>query len=74
MTLSRAEIVALAQKLIDGNYQSDADVDNDMAKFAAAVPHPRPAGLIYYWEEEFDHEPTAEEVVERALSYRPIEL
>lgn len=74
MSASRDRLVFLAQKLIDGDYVSDVELDSDVAEFAAAVPHPAPSGLIYYWEDEFDHEPTAEEVVDRALNYRAIEL
>lgn len=74
MTPDRAGLVALAQKLLDGDYDSDVELDDDMAAFKAAVPHPRASDLLYYWQDEFDHEPTAEEVVERALTYRAIEL
>lgn len=74
MTADRERLVGLARKLAAGQYENDADLDRDMAEFAAGVPHPRPADLIYYWDDEFDHEPTAEEIVDRALSYRPMEL
>jgi hypothetical protein len=57
-----------------GGYQSDEDLDRDMAEFAAKVPHPRASDLIFYWDTEFDHQPTPEEIVDRALSYRAIEL
>lgn len=30
--------------------------------------------LIFYWQDEFDHEPMASEVVDRALACRAIEL
>lgn len=59
---------------MSGDYEADADVDRDMAEFASGVRHPRPVDLIYHWENEFDHEPSAEEVVERAMSYRPFAL
>jgi len=74
MTPDRDRLVALATKLIEGTYQSDLELDADMAEFVTAVPHPRASDLIYYWEAEFDHEPSPEEVVDRALSYRPTEL
>ncbi|MCT2584656.1 bacteriocin immunity protein [Actinophytocola gossypii] len=74
MTVDREHLVGLAAKLIAGEYQSDVDLDNDMSEFSASVPHPRASDLIYYWQEEFDHEPTPEEVVDRALAYKPIDL
>jgi Colicin immunity protein / pyocin immunity protein len=74
MTVARDRLIALAQRLIEAKYDIDAEVDRDMAEFARGVPHPRPSDLIYYWQNEFDHEPTAEEVVDRALHNRPIEL
>lgn len=73
MTPDRDRLVTLATKLIAGAYESDIELDSDMAEFVAGVPHPRPSDLIYYWESEFDHEPSPEEVVDRALSYRPME-
>jgi hypothetical protein len=41
--------------------------------FVAHVPHPEADDLIFYPDRHFGHEPTAEEVVDRALSYRPVE-
>lgn len=73
-TAGRESLVALVGRLIAGDYQSDVELDRDMAEFSAGVPHPRPSDLIFYWENEFDHEPSPEEVVDRALSYRPLEL
>jgi hypothetical protein len=74
MTTDRVRLVELARKLIAGDYEDDDELDRDMAEFAANVPHPAPSDLTYYWETSFDHEPTPDEVVDRALSYRPIEL
>ena len=74
MAVSRERLVVLASRLIAGDYQNDADLDREMAEFASGVPHPRPSDLIYYWENEFDHEPSPEEVVERAMTYRPFKL
>lgn len=74
MISDRDRLVALAERLIAGDYQSDAELDSDLAEFDSAVPHPRATDLIYYWENEFDHEPSPDEVVDRALKYRAIEL
>lgn len=69
MTSDRVRLVAVVQRLINGDYESEAVVDYDVAEFVAAVPRPRATDLIYYWDREFDHEPSAEGVVDRALSY-----
>ena len=74
MSTGRDRLLELAQKLVAGEYRSDEELDRDMAEFVAGVPHPRASDLIFYWETEFDHEPTPEQIVERALNYRPIDL
>lgn len=74
MTDERQDLIALVERLMAGNYAREEDLDRDAAEFEAKVPHPRALGLIYYWDEEFGHEPSADEVVDRALSYRGLEL
>ncbi len=73
-TDERRELLELVTRLLTGQFSSEDEVDRMVATFAARVPHPNPIGLIYYWEEEFDAEPTAEEIVDRAFAYRPTEL
>lgn len=70
----RAELVALVEQIIAADFDTDDEVDAAVALFRRSVPHPMAADLIYYWEDAFDHEPTAVEIVDRALSYRAIEL
>lgn len=70
----RDELVQVVQRLIDGDFDSERETDVAVSFFSSSVPHPRAMGLIYYWVDEFDHAPSAEEVVDRALAYRPIEL
>lgn len=74
MIADRDQLVALVERLMSGDYTSDEEVDGDAAEFEASVPRPGALGLIYYWEDEFDHEPTVEEVVDRAMNYRSMEL
>lgn len=57
-----------------GDYAADEEVERLVADFEAGVLYPGAPSLIFYWQDEFDREPTAAEVVDRALSYRPIEL
>lgn len=71
ISLDREQLIELVSRLVAGAYGDDAELDRDIAVFSAAVPHPRASDLIYHWDGEFDHEPTVEEIVDRALSYRP---
>jgi hypothetical protein len=70
----RAELIALVERLLTGDFESEEQEDRAIAEFASSVPHPRAADLIYHWAEEFEVEPSAEDVVDRALNHRSIEL
>jgi hypothetical protein len=59
---------------MDGDYASDEEIDGLVAEFEAAVAYPDASSLIFWPSDEFDHEPTAAQVVDKALTYRPIEL
>jgi len=72
--VDREPLIELVRRLIAGAYGSDAELDRDVAVFAAAVPHPRAVDLIYQWRGEFEREPSAEEIVDKALAYRPVVL
>jgi hypothetical protein len=72
--LDRERLIELVRRLVAGAYGSDAELDRDVAAFTAAVPHPRAVDLIYRWSGEFKREPSAEEIVDKALAYRPIAL
>jgi hypothetical protein len=67
-------LFAIVQRLTDGDYSSDEEVDRLVAEFEAGVLDPSAADLIFWSNKHFDHEPAAAEIVDRALSYRPIEL
>jgi hypothetical protein len=75
-TLSTTQLVELVERLQRADFESEEEDDAALALFESSVPHPQAADLIYYPAQHFGegHEPTAEEVVERALSYKPIEL
>lgn len=70
----RARLVEIVENLLQGAYETEAEEDAALAEFEAGVRHPDASGLIFCPSDEFDHEPTSEEIVERALSYRAIEL
>lgn len=67
-------MLAIVQGLTDGDYSSDQKAGRLVAGFEAGVLDPSAADLIFWSDKHFDHEPAAAEIVDRALSYRPIEL
>lgn len=69
----RQRLIEVVDRLINGIYSSDEEVDRLVAEFEAGVLDPNATGLIFWWSEHFDHEPTAAEVVDRALDYRPFD-
>ena len=70
----RERLVGLVRRIMKGDYATDDDVERLVAEFEAGVPRPGASDLLFHWQDEFDHEPTATEVVGRALASRPIEL
>jgi hypothetical protein len=70
----RERLIQVVRRLMSGQYASEEEGDRDMEEFVGGVPHPRASDLIFYWHTEFDHEPSVEEVVDRALSYRAVQL
>lgn len=71
----RAELVHMVRFIMDGMPGlSEEEQDRVVAEFEHAVLDPNASGLIFYSDEHFDSPPTAEQVVERALDYRAIEL
>ncbi len=69
------ELIRLVERLRKGGVgQSEEDDSRDLEVFERNVLHPQASDLIFYWDDWFDHEPTTEEIVDAALSYKPIEL
>jgi hypothetical protein len=69
--LSRDELVDLVGKLMHAE-GSEADLDAWLDLIERSVPDPNVSDLIYW--PPGGQELSAEEVVDRALAYRPIEL
>lgn len=65
--LSKEELVELVKKIFAGN-GSEEEINDLLDILKKNVPHPSPANLIY-WEDL-----TPEEVVNKCLSYKPIQL
>ncbi|MGQ5636472.1 MULTISPECIES: bacteriocin immunity protein [unclassified Streptomyces] len=66
---SREELIRIVQQLIDARLPEEEE-DALLEELKASVIHPRVSDLIYYSNPPL----TAEEVVDQALAYRPIEL
>jgi hypothetical protein len=67
--MSRAEAVALVQRIMDAEHTSDDEVDS--LGRALACPSGHVSDLIF-WPPE--RELSADEVVDQALAYRPVAL
>jgi hypothetical protein len=70
----RERLIGIVHRIMDGDHSSDDEVQSLVAEFEAAVAAPGASSLIFWTSDEFDDEPTAAQVVDRALRYRPIEL
>lgn len=71
---NRERLIDLVGRLFTGDFKTEEEGDRAPAELEGQVPHPWVSDLIFHWRGEFASEPTAEEVVDRALSYRPFEL
>lgn len=67
--LTRDELIAVVRKLMAAE-GSEEELDELEELLEENVPHPEVSALIYYP----DREMTAEEIVDKALNYRPIIL
>lgn len=70
--LSRAEAIALVRRIMAGDYVSETEADAWVESLKRSLGCPHVTDLIFYPGDR--GAPTAEEVVERALAYRPIAL
>ncbi|GBF75677.1 putative e9imm peptide [Paenibacillus sp. 598K] len=66
---SKEELVELVDKIMN-DAGTEEEIDAMIDELRQHVPHPSVTDLIFWPEEEL----TAEEIVERALDYRPIIL
>lgn len=72
--MERGELVELVGRIMRAEGADEAEADRLIDDFEEQVLMPGASGLIFYPGRHFDHEPSAEEMVAKALSYRPIEL
>lgn len=72
--LSRDELIELVKKISDPK-NDDEDINNWLELFKHNVPHPEASDLIFWPRyHNLGSNPTAEEIVDKALSYKPIQL
>lgn len=80
MAMTREELIELGKKIVNCE-GTEEEIDAMYELFSNNVPHPNGANLFYYPENynarKFnlaDYKPTIEEVVDKALSYKPFLL
>jgi len=70
--LNRDELVALVRKIVNVE-GSEEEITNWVNLFSHAVPHPEASGLIF-WPSRYGlgGDPSPEQIVDKALDYKPI--
>ncbi len=78
--MNRDELIELGRKIVNCE-GTEQEIDAMLELFSINVPHPNGANLFYYPENyngrKFDiaeYRPTIEEVVDKALSFKPLQL
>lgn len=67
--LTRDQLIELVKKIVQAE-GTEEEIDLLIETLEANVPHPEVSDLIFYPEEEM----TPEEIVDKALAYKPIQL
>ena len=67
--LTREELINLVNRIVECE-GSEEEIDEMIEIVKRNVPHPEISDLIYWNEEEL----TPEQIVDKALNYKPIEL
>ncbi len=66
--MTREELINLVKEIMNVKGKTEEELVKLLEKFKKNVPHPAPSDLIY-WDDL-----TPEEVVDKALNYKPIQL
>jgi hypothetical protein len=66
--LSKDQLIELVKKICEAEFDSEAQRSEWLQLFMYNVPDPEAPNLIFYHKPEL----TPEEIVEKALSYKPI--
>lgn len=71
MAMTRKELIALAKKIRFAEAETEEEMDYDIELFMRNVPDPQASD--YFFNKKFEGM-TLEEIVNKALSYKPIQL
>ncbi|NDV95701.1 hypothetical protein D0T84_12360 [Dysgonomonas sp. 521] len=66
--MTRKELIQLVEQILDVEKYSEKQLDDMLELLHRNVPHPAVANLIYY------DNLSPEEIVDKALDYKPIQL
>jgi hypothetical protein len=74
--MDRDELIALVRRIMAAEGETEEGADRLVELFEANVPHPDASNFIFWPEHAIGErrELSAEEIVDMALSYRPISL
>ena len=77
--LDRAELVELVERIMRAETAGESGEDRLLQRFEDSVAHPAASDLIFHPDRHFGEEyrsraPTAEQVVDAALAYKPVQL
>lgn len=67
-SLNRNEILQLVERICDADFKTEEEYNQAILLFVDSVPDPEAADLIFHHNPEL----TPEEIVDKALSYKPI--
>ena len=68
--MTKTELIQLVTKICNAEFETEKELESLLMKFKFNVADPEAANLIYYHKPEL----TPEEIVEKALAYKPIIL
>lgn len=71
MPMTREELIQLARKIRNAEGNSEEEIDGNIDLFLRNVPDPN--ATRYFFSKKFEGM-TLEEIVDKALSYKPIQL
>lgn len=66
--MTREELINLVKEILDVENKTEKEIDKLMDILKQNVPNPDVSDLIYW------NDLTPEEIIDRALSYKPIQL
>lgn len=68
--MNREELIELVEKIINPVGKTEEELSRLMSILEENVPHPEPGDLIYWNDKQL----TPDDIVDQALSYKPIQI